>query len=619
MSYRLEQNGDIVIDGFEEGIADSPFTGLTDVRNMNLISVPGEASVNFATQIISPSVQVSATVTNRSSNTLTFTGGTGLKNGVAIQFTNIGSLTGVSTTATYWTANCAGTPTSTCELTTDLAQGTIATLGGTAGTAAFVTVNMAQPKYSTTDGLGHFFMVDSLGQVWTDLIVTPGDSYWTYMGNRVPGTGYTSGNGIAFYQSSTGVGYLFVFHNSSIDYTMLGLANVSWNYQWQPSTGASTGYSATPSGILHTTVGQTYTHDSIVAQDRVLYYCDSNWIGSIFEKPVQVFDPTNTATYTWSGSGTTYKDASGNSVSYALQLPYTELALCLAELGTNLLVGGQFNAVYPWDRISTSFTYPILIAENTINKMVTINTNTFLFAGNRGRIYITNGSQAQLYKKIPDHLSNTVEPYFTWGGATYSKNQLYFSVKATTNSGSVISTYGGVWALDVDTKSLRLANQLSYGTYGGYATTIITRVPSLKWSISNPAGAGLFIGWDSGASTYGIDQTVSTPYTGGQSYLVSDMIPIGTNLKKTTKSQIEFKLTAPLQVGESIQLLTSSSLAVNTNPTFVSLGTVSGDGSLLSGNLPVAEQGQQWLMVKVVSTGTTGTSSYNRLRELRVI
>ena len=52
MAYRQEKNNgdiDIVIDGFEKGIADSPEQGIADMRNMNITSVPNEAAVQFAT------------------------------------------------------------------------------------------------------------------------------------------------------------------------------------------------------------------------------------------------------------------------------------------------------------------------------------------------------------------------------------------------------------------------------------------------------------------------------------------------------------------------------------------------------------------------------------------
>ena len=47
------QNGDIVISGFENGIGDSPYSGLTDMRNINTVSIPGEADVNFSTVLSS--------------------------------------------------------------------------------------------------------------------------------------------------------------------------------------------------------------------------------------------------------------------------------------------------------------------------------------------------------------------------------------------------------------------------------------------------------------------------------------------------------------------------------------------------------------------------------------
>ena len=85
--------------------------------------------------------------------------------------------------------------------------------------------------------------------------------------------------------------------------------------------------------------------------------------------------------------------------------------------------------------------------------MITVNTNTYLFAGNRGRIYVTNGSQAELFKKIPDHLSGTVEPYYIWGAIGYSQNQLYFGFQAQQNNGSILQS-GGLWALDITTGAL---------------------------------------------------------------------------------------------------------------------------------------------------------------------
>jgi hypothetical protein len=85
-------------------------------------------------------------------------------------------------------------------------------------------------------------------------------------------------------------------------------------------------------------------------------------------------------------------------------------------LGNQILIGGKFNAIYVWDRLKFYYDYRIYLPETFVTKLLTINTTVYIFSGNRGRIYQTNGSQASLYKKIPDHLSDTVEPYLIRNG-----------------------------------------------------------------------------------------------------------------------------------------------------------------------------------------------------------
>lgn len=54
MGYRYDKTTeDIVITGFEKGISDDPYEGISNIVNCNLISIPKEASVNFATTLSS--------------------------------------------------------------------------------------------------------------------------------------------------------------------------------------------------------------------------------------------------------------------------------------------------------------------------------------------------------------------------------------------------------------------------------------------------------------------------------------------------------------------------------------------------------------------------------------
>lgn len=599
MAYTQDKSGTIIVNGFQNGIADSPFDGISDMRNVNLISIPGEASVNFST---SSNVDANATGSvvsaNAGADTISISGAN-IQQGQAVTFSG-GSLPGGIVVGTvYWAVPTGG---GVYNLYTNYAGTSLLDITSN-GTGTYTTVTMSAPKYFThlaTPYVDTYFMVDSSGKVWNYGLSSP--SNWRYTGNTVTGTnGSAHGNGLCTYvpsdSGSTAIGYVFVFRDFQIDYaTITSNSTLTWTYGWKPSTGATgqNNYLKNAS----TGANNSLIHEAFTAPDNRVYYCDANWIGRWYQtSPTTGFDPTNTATYTFDQTPL---------------LPFTDTAQCLTFLGTNILVGGKNNMIYPWDRYSTNPNQYIQIAESNIVKMVTINTTTYIFVGNRGRIYYTNGSQAQLYKKLPDHLSGTVEPYYVWGGATSSKNQLYFSASVTTNAGVAITTMGGLWAIDLDSKAQRLTNKLSYATYAGYATALISNFGT------NPAGTGLYIGWDSGVSTYGIDTTIGTPYTGSQAYVDSDLIPIGTFLKPVQSSQVEYKLTAPMVAGESVSMyyrlqFTDAYTLIFTKTT---AGTFSGNSTESTTSLNFGAA--QWLQIRTVINSTVSSPSYTRLKEFRI-
>lgn len=603
MSYSLDKStGDIIIKGFENGIADNPYQGISDIRNINLISVPTEASANFST-VTQTDANSSGTVVSADSgaDTVLLAGGTPQQL-QAIVFSGGSLPAGIVSGTVYWVFPTGG---NNFNLYTDYGGTSLLNITGT-GTGTWATINMGAPKYFThlvTPFVDTYFMVDSLGYVWSNLINVPGQG-WRYTGNAITGSNGTAhGNGLVSYvpsdSGSTSIGYVFVFRDFQIDYaTITSNTTLTWTYGWKPSTGetAKNNYlKCATTGTLANLI-----HESMVLPDNKVYYCDANHIGRWYQADPNVgFDPVTTATYVFDQTQV---------------LPFTDTAQCLAPLGNNLLIGGKNNIVYPWDTFSPLPSFPIFVAESNIVKMVTVNTNTFIFAGNRGRIYYTNGSQAQLYKKVPDHISGTIEPYFTWGGATSNKNQLYFGVIATTNAGVAINQYGGVWAVDLDTKAIRLTNKLSYGTYAGYATAIISNFSSA------PAGTGLYIGWNSGTSTFGIDTTSSTPYTGGQATIDTDLIPVGTFLQPVNHVRAEFKLTVPLATGETVSLWYRQKFSA----AYAQIGSTITSTTNSAGNTysyafqSIPFQNSQWIQLQVVLTSTASSPSYVRLTEIRL-
>ncbi len=314
-------------------------------------------------------------------------------------------------------------------------------------------------------------------------------------------------------------------------------------------------------------------------------------VGSIIHNAGTTFDPSDAASYTYNGS--------------SLLLPSFDRATCLAQLGVTLLVGGILTFIYPWNRISTSFNYPLVVAEAYTRCIVSTNSNAYIFAGQRGRIYITNGSNVDLFKKFPESLSGTVDPYYNWGWAIYWKNQLFFTLSCITNAGVTVSNFAGVWAIDLASEALRLTNSLSYGTYAG-------TVPSLvNMGGINPTGDSIFALWNNSGG--GIDYTTSSPYTGDQCVIDFDLIPIGTFLNPNTFGNLEFKLGRPLVSGESVSLYQRQDLADTFDLVFTTseVGAISGLDSINWENV-------QWVQIRIILRSTASSPSYVPLREVRI-
>src|SRR5574343_1315893 len=653
MSYRVEGR-DLVIDGFDKGIAPSPYQGIADMRNVNIISVPDEVSVAFKTTAYTFPSGGSVTVT-ASTDYITLAGSSFYK---GVQFTVSSTANGLTAGTTYWAGSISGT---SFRAYTSLKEALAASASyvdiTSDGSNTLTTATPTEFKHWSYDPSGsafyyNYFALDSSGQVWG---LNNLSSKWTCMGHRT--TNSNNGNGLVAYQ-----GWVFAFNDNRIDVMCNDASStdaLTWTNDWQ---------------TMNTQSSTSTSHYCIVGYDDTAYFCDGTFIGSFFaisdyaRGSVSSADsgadtltialsygtvPAIGSTIVFSGtnlpggisanqtyyvinytSGTTvlqisstlggsalnitsagtpgdwtfhnmHPSASG-SYTYnrqALALPSNETAQSLAELGQSLLVGGITNKIYPWNRIASSFTVPILVAENNIQKMVTVNTNTFIFAGNRGRIYKTNGSQAQLYIKIPDYLTGVIEPYIKWKAFGYNRDQIYFSFSATNNSGTTLTTTGGLWALDIDLDCLRFVNKLSYDTYAGYASVFIPTQSTTQTA----NGFGFNVGWYSG-STYGMDSTSANPYANYETYIETDIIPVGTLWQRRTFEQVEFLLGAPLVSGEGVKIeyrtnLTASWTGVGDTYETTTVGA-------LSDVYVVNFENVQWIQFKVSTKSTSSSPSY---------
>lgn len=457
---------------------------------------------------------------------------------------------------------------------------TSTTSGGTLG-KPIASSKRLFPSYGTpvgipTGSVQSYAILDADGQVWESTSIT---GTWTFLSSSNSTTGSTNKDGVVYW-----LGYLFKTRGANIDYWN----GSTWTTGWQ------------------TTLDVGVKHQMYVATNNQLYITNGNTIARVFAPDPSAFAPGTPETFDFNIA--------------ILSLPVTESALSLVEIGggnsaqSTLLIGGSFNAIYPWDKLSTSFSLPINVADGYIGKMVAVNQNAFIFPGNtggRGRIYRTNGSQADLYFKIPDYVFGVQDPYFEWGDVIFHNNNLIFGLFPLLNSNSTVPTgvtSRQVWALNLDTGAFRSISAIVAASLKAKASVLISAV--------SPSGPGFsyILGWDDNTSpgTQGIGYSGTTAGVGSSDFY-TDLMPVGTAFDKRTFTQVEFKLRTPLVAGETIRIFPIVDGVEGTELSFqptVTTGSISGVANQTF-------QGAQWLQFYVSMTGNSASSGV-RLKEIRL-
>ncbi len=680
MSYTIEDK-DIVLAGWEEGIFDDPFKGIYDMRNVDIVTIPGEASIAMKTEAMqtqAPIVDVAFTTNFAvSTSIITYNGTVPLEVNTAILFTGADLPNGLSTTIPYYIK----TVTSTTFTVATNAGGTTVTFSdnGT-GTMTFSTIQMGIPVYSTMAAINEFFsggslkklyfILDNVGRCWVrNSIQLGGTNKWVYMNNRPSeNLSFTTMNG---YGLIAWKNYLFVFTQTDLNVIFLddlvvgsiSLAKLttssSWFLYWKTinnslyhqaiidsqreafyfANGSSLGVVSEVDGAVFglsptATVADGVTTNNSTTITTVTSFFTSYMVGCVITgvgipTGARIASVTNSKSAeldvnhdaTASGSGITFTVTQSYNFSneaFAGGIPADDIATCLTELNAQILIGGTKNYIYPWDKISQGYGTVLFLSENFTTRMVTINTTAYIFAGYKGRIFMTNGSNVTPFWKIPEYLSNTCNPYIIWTDATFNRNQLYFGLRATTNSGTTINEYGGLWAVNVDTSTPtypRLQNKLSYDTYSGYVSCLLQYKGDGTSYLPSADGYGLITGWFDGTKG-GIDKGISTPYTAGESYIILDPLNVGQYKTKKTFNNIEYKLAAPLVTGESVSIAYRTDLSSAFTDVPITSGGQAGDISGLADS--VNFQGSQWVQLKVTLNGTATNPSFVRLREVRL-
>lgn len=591
MSYLYEKStNDLVISGFERGIADSPFNGIGNIQNLNISYVDGVSYVNYKRQAC------------------TFSGGT-LQRPIAKTVSDQGLI---------YIADFDGTTTSQVWKQ-DAVNGSSFTLLGGA-------------TYSTRIyGM----------QFWQNYLIVFKSNYIELCGDGGGDSGITSGNwNTSPYSSTTGSFPLKITQSvTSTSSPLKGATSITISTYndgsgacttWNGATGTYfadfTGTYGTQTVIANLTqgsasvnfspalntdmVGTTFTvrlydgtpvspitnKNSLVSiNDGNLYFTNGHYVGAFTIPPFTTMIKKDFTTFRYNAG--------------ALGLPKTDGAICLAEIQSQLLIAG-FHKVYPWDRVSPQWQNPVPLHEN-IYKMINILNNVYICAGFKGNIYQSNGYNAELFIKIPDTITGTIDPKWVFGDVMENRNNLYFQATATNSaSGNPIST--GTYKLDVTSKALTLDSQFSGGIYptgfrSDYGLLINNNnIQSVDYDKYYTAYS---------ATTNSVDYNDTTLWLSNESLIETDIIPIGTSVQPRTFSSAEFKLDQPMTSGDSISLYARKSLS----DSYILIGTTT--TAVLSEFYDgVSFEEWQWVQFKVTfsTNGSSTTSSKIRLREIRV-
>lgn len=343
--------------------------------------------------------------------------------------------------------------------------------------------------------------------------------------------------------------------------------------------------------------------------------------GAVGNQYFNTFDPVDSDSAS-RGSHTTMTFS-----NQRLNLPAFEIAQCINEVGNNILIGCIGNVVYPWNQLDVTASSLINLPEPNVSKIITVNQMAYIFAGTNGNIYITDGSTASLVLNIPDYCAGVpgspgtyIEPNYYWEDAMYLRGRVYFSVRdqTTTKAGNC----GGIWSfvptqnlyIGQDTGiALRLEAENSYLTYNGAASVLI---PAQTQNMPVPL---YWSGWysDYVTPTYGIDYSNTGTLATSPTIIETDLIPVGTFLNKATDSNIEYKLSSPLDTNATVTFKYRG----DGTSAWTAGGTFSTESNGLSGLAKVNFQKLQWLQLQFTLTPITSTADSNtfiRFKEVRV-
>lgn len=526
----------LTIENWDTGIADDPYKGFQMVKNLN-DNMPGIASCGFyltrdSFSQVATDIYISADAGTNVISTFSDPGlttpinwlGSNLNiNGRAVTFANTGGVlpAGITAGTIYYTTYVSS---STFKISTTLANvdsGIFVDITDAGSGSHKVTfIQMGQINHAAINPVtGYWYAVDVNGRVWST--EHSSSNFYLLAGNTLTSA---AGNGIAVWKN-----YVLVFRNSKID-------------AYGPLTSAEA--SRTWSNDFFS-LGVSGSHQAINSLNDKLYWCDGNNVGYLSEDSGKTFNPADNTTF------------SPDSYSSALDLPDGYTSIWLEDYGSILAIAatrGNKSYIFPWDRVSSSFQFPVEIPETTIQSLLNLNNVLYVMTNSKAAIYATNLSSVSLVKRIPNHLTLATYPVngnLSIGASQRMGGKIYLGLRAgTTTSGNT-----GVYVLDPATGIMKLANTLSSGiTTSGQVVSFIGQ----RGQFNDGTPYYFLCSYDatspnSGAIDY--NTTSQYPYGNYESQIISPIYQVSTDVFETTPlTRAIFYFQIPLGVGDAIKL-----------------------------------------------------------------
>lgn len=515
------KTGELTIDNWQQGIAESALVGFGDMRNVDIYSQVGALKVNPKTELSSQTSVQNLTVTvDPSTDIWTSSSAHNLKTGTVIIISSTGALPSpLSSGDRSYVIRLTSTTFKIANTLNDALASTALniTTAGT-GTITASTTDMGRITHFAYDTVNNYiFAQDENGRVWRS--TTSAGNWYLIAGNTLSGV---AGNGLVVWK-----GYVFAFRNTQLDITETTfnpLATGNW-------TSNNFGALSLTSGV----------HKAIWAQDDILYFTNGRYVGSVQEPAGKTFVHNDSTTYSINTA--------------ALTLPQNITSSNLEELGVNLMVLGADNTysyVFPWDRTSPTFTLP-LRTPNAVSTFVTYNNTLYLFATDALKIYKTNGSYMVEEKVFPQAWLGADLTTASIGASTVYKGRLLFSIS---QAGSASTGPNGIYSYDLRTGALVMENGISTGNY--YANVQIS-------ALYAPKQTGMyFAGWKDNngvTTTYGIDTNrLNGPalsyvwYSSYAPYIESPLFEVGSPQELKTFQEFSLVLSNKLVSAQGIRL-----------------------------------------------------------------